>query len=51
MDSALHHEASHTLELLAKVSSFSVALCCRTADPPAFVPPPDLEHNLGGGWF
>jgi hypothetical protein len=21
------------------------------ADPPAFVPPPDLEQDLGRGWF
>ena len=50
MYSALHHEASHALELLAKVQQLFGGPAA-PADPPAFVPPPDLEHNLGGGWF
>jgi hypothetical protein len=48
--SALHHEARHTLELLAKVQQLFGGPAA-PADPPAFVPPPDLEHHLGGGWF
>ncbi|MDQ1732233.1 MAG: hypothetical protein QOK10_2392 [Pseudonocardiales bacterium] len=50
MYSALHHEASYTLELLAKAQQLFGGPAA-PADPPAFVPPPDLEHNLGGGWF
>ena len=50
MSNALHHEASHTLDLLARVQQLFGGETA-PADPPAFVPPPDLEHHLGGGWF
>jgi hypothetical protein len=50
VDSALHHEASNALDLLARVQQLFGGHAA-PADPPAFVPPPDLEHDLGSGWF
>lgn len=50
MENALDHEARHTLDLLSRVQQLFGGSAA-PADPPAFVAPPDLEHNLGGGWF
>ncbi len=50
MYSALHHEASNALDLLSHAQQLFGGTAA-PADPPAFVAPPDLEHNLGGGWF
>ena len=50
MSSAIHHEAAHALDLLSRVQQLFGGQIA-PADPPAFVPPPDLEHHLGGSWF
>jgi hypothetical protein len=48
--SALHHEARNTLDLLSRAQQLFGGQT-RPADPPAFVAPPDLEDDLGEGWF
>ena len=50
MYSALHHEARTTLDLLSRAQQLFGGQTA-PADPPAFVAPPDLEDNLGAGWF
>ena len=50
MDAALHQEASNVLGLLSRARQLFGG-DVPPADPPAFVAPPDLEADLGGGWF
>jgi hypothetical protein len=48
--SDLHHEARNTLDLLSRAQQLFGGQTV-PADPPAFVAPPDLEDDLGEGWF
>jgi hypothetical protein len=50
VEPALQHEATTVLAALARVRQVFGA-DEPPADPPAFVAPPDLECNLGRGWF
>jgi hypothetical protein len=50
VDTALHQEASNVLGLLSRARQLFGG-DVPPADPPAFVAPPDLEADLGGGWF
>ena len=49
MDAALHQEATNVLRLLSRAQQLFGG--DPPADPPAFVAPPGLEADLGGGWF
>jgi hypothetical protein len=50
VDTALHHEATNVLELLSRTQHLFGGQA-PPADPPAFVAPPNLEADLGRGWF
>ena len=50
MDFALQQQAGEVLELLSRAQNVFGGEH-PPADAPAFVPPPDLEYHLGGGWF
>lgn len=50
MDFALQQQAGEVLELLSRAQN-TFGGERPPADAPAFAPPQDLEHNLGGGWF
>ena len=50
MDAALHQEATNVLGLLSRAQQLFGGQA-PPADPPAFVAPPDLEADLGRGWF
>jgi hypothetical protein len=50
VDPALQHEASNVLGSLFRARQLFGG-DRPPADPPAFVAPPDLEANLGRGWF
>ncbi|BBZ15060.1 hypothetical protein [Mycobacterium branderi] len=50
MDSALQRQASEVLNVLSRAQKVFGGDTA-PADPPAFAPPPDLEHNLGLGRF
>ena len=50
MDTALHQQATNVLGLLSRAQQLFGGQE-PPADPPAFVAPPDLEADLGHGWF
>ncbi|HYB35756.1 MAG TPA: hypothetical protein VEF72_08240 [Mycobacterium sp.] len=50
MDIELQQQASYVLAVLSRAQKVFGG-DRPPADPPAFVPPPDLEQNLGCGWF
>ena len=50
MDRALQQEATNVLAVLARARQLFGG-DQPPADPPAFMAPPDLEQNLGRGWF
>jgi hypothetical protein len=50
VDPALHQQASTVLDVLYRAQQLFGGLS-PPADPPAFLAPPDLEVDLGGGWF
>jgi hypothetical protein len=50
VDAAVHHETTNVLALLSRARQLFGG-DDPPADPPAFVAPPELEADLGGGWF
>ena len=50
MDAALHKQATNVLGLLSRAQQL-LGGDVLPADPPAFVAPPELEADLGRGWF
>ena len=50
MDAALHQQVTHVLGVLSRAQQLFGG-DVPPADPPAFAAPPDLEADLGGGWF
>jgi len=50
VDIGLQQQASYVLAVLSRAQKVFGG-DRPPADPPAFVPPPDLEQNLGCGWF
>jgi hypothetical protein len=50
VDAALHQEATNVLGLLSRAQQLFGG-DAPPADPPAFVAPPELETDLGCGWF
>jgi hypothetical protein len=50
VERALQQEASNVLAVLSRGTQLFGG-DVPPADPPAFVAPLDLEHNLGRGWF
>jgi hypothetical protein len=50
VDTALHQEATNVLGLLSRARQLFGG-DVPPADPPPFVAPPDLEADLGRGWF
>ena len=50
MDAALHEETTNVLGLLNRAQQLFGGQAT-PADPPAFIAPPDLEADLGRGWF
>jgi hypothetical protein len=50
VDPALQQEASNVLAMLSRVQRLFGG-DAPPADPPAFVAPPDVEADLGRGWF
>jgi hypothetical protein len=50
VDAALHQVATNVLGLLSRAQQLFGG-DAPPADPPAFVAPPELEADLGRGWF
>jgi hypothetical protein len=50
VDAALHQKATNVLGLLSRTRQLFGG-DVPPADPPPFVAPPDLEADLGRGWF
>jgi hypothetical protein len=50
VDTALHQEVTDVVGLLSRAQQLFNGQD-PPADPPAFVAPPDLEADLGRGWF
>jgi hypothetical protein len=50
VDATLHQKATNVLGLLSRARQL-VGGDVPPADPPPFVAPPDLEADLGRGWF
>jgi hypothetical protein len=50
VDAALDQQATNVLGLLSRVQQLFGG-DPPPVDPPAFVAPPGLEADLGGGWF
>jgi hypothetical protein len=50
VDIALQNQAREVLDVLSRAQKVFGGER-PPADPPAFVPPRDLERDLGSGWF